>query len=101
MRDLGQSHHLRGLRGEGRAPALAAVKNEFLATRKNRFVIGTFWINPKFKHAAGHVQRTRDFPFALQLAKVTQIHDDDIRIFAALNGVWRGDRCDLGFGASN
>ena len=64
MGDVGHTHVLKCLGGQGRPPSQVAEKHELFCRRQRLMVIRAVGVDPEFQHAAGRVIRTRDRPFA-------------------------------------
>lgn len=79
MRNLLQPHVLRGLRGQGRAPAAGAEEDETLVFGEDRLRIGAFRIDPEFQHAPRAGKGAGHAAFPLLLPRVAQIDENDVR----------------------
>src|SRR5262249_24926586 len=62
-------------------------EEELLARSEDFPVIGTFRIDPEFKHPARRVDRTRDTPVADELANITDVNEHDAAIVLKFNRV--------------
>src|SRR6266508_727556 len=91
-----ESHLLRHVGGERRSPGTVAVEDEALAGREDVLVVGAVRIDPEFQHAPRAVERAGDHALALQLADVTQVHEDGVTLGVARARVFEAERGDPG-----
>src|SRR4029077_6058205 len=91
-----QPHVLRSLRGERGAQAAGAVEDELLVLLEDRLRIGALRIDPEFEHAARAGEGARDTTFALDLAGIADVDDDDIAVLRNLDRILGRQGFDLG-----
>src|SRR3954447_8582774 len=93
-----QPHALRGLRRQRRALPGRAEKYEALVRGEDRLVIFALRIDPEFEHAARTVEGAGHAAFAIELANVAQVDEDDVVVPVERERVLRGQGLDDPFG---
>ena len=98
MGDRLQAHALRGLRRQRRTLPGCAEEHEALVRSEDRLVILALRVDPEFQHAARTVEGTRNPAFAMQLANVAEVDEDDVVAAVERERVLRGQGFDVAFG---
>src|SRR5215207_5225314 len=73
-----EPHILRGCSGERGAPAAGAEEDETLVLRKDWLVVWALGVDPELQHATRAMEGAGDAALALQFARITQIHKNDV-----------------------
>jgi hypothetical protein len=98
MGDGTQTHPGRGLRRQRRTPAAGAEKHKAFFLAKDRFVVGTFRIDPEFEHAARTVKGAGHTAFPVKLTDVANIDKGHVIAPMKGNGLLDRQRLDLALG---
>jgi hypothetical protein len=91
-----ESHLLRDVGGQRRAPGAVAVEDKGLAGREDVLVIGALRIDPELEHAARAVKRAGNHALPLQLADVSQIHEHCVTLTVSRVRFFEAERGDPG-----
>ena len=89
-----QAHALRGLRRQRGALPGCAEEHEALVRSEDRLVILALRIDPEFQHTARTVEGTGHPAFAMELANVAQVDEDDVVAAVERERVLRGQGFD-------
>ena len=98
MGDRTQAHPVRSLRRQRRTPAAGAEKHKAPFFAKDRLVVGTFRIDPEFKHAARSMEGAGHAAFALKFADVANVDKGHVVAPVKGNGLLDRQRFDLALG---
>jgi hypothetical protein len=74
------------------------VEDEFLVLLEDRLGVGALRIDPEFQHAAGARECAGNLAVALDLARVSDIDDHDVRVLRGLDSISGADGFDRGVG---